>query len=58
MNFVELVDNMVNKIANLVSHKNLNVQFLRLNKTYPQPDLLPNPNPGGKPPGSPVWYLN
>ena len=41
---MELVENMLKKIATLISHENLNVKFLRLNKTYPQADLLPSPN--------------
>ena len=48
---------MLRKIATLVSHTNLNVQFLRLNKTYPQPDLLPSPDPGASPSDPPYGTL-
>ena len=48
---------MLKKIATLISHINFNVQFLRLNKTYPQPDLLPSPNPGGNPSDPPYGTL-
>ena len=53
INFVELFENMFIKIATFISHNNLNVQFLRLNKTYPKSNLLSNPNQESQPLGPP-----